>query len=322
MTAQVYPDEKVDSLLRTGIEHIVNHRYAEADSTFVVLDNKYPGLPLGKIYLAASKIAYAYDFELPFDEKYIEDNLQKAQSISENLLDKNKIDKWNVYFFALSRGYNAYYEAVKGNWLSALSKGLSAVSAFEECLVLDPDFHEAWIAIGTYEYWKSRKTEFLSWLPFVNDNRSIGIERLRHAIDSSVYNTHIAIHSLIWIYIDQKNYSSASELSNSAVEKFPGSRVFKWGLARAYEEVYTKKSIDIYFEILNSYHQTGIRTRVNEITLKHIIAQQYVKLGEKEKAIKLCTEILDLNELTKFEKEKLDDRLKRVRTLYRELSSE
>jgi tetratricopeptide (TPR) repeat protein len=322
LTAQVYPDAEVDSLLRTGIEHIVNHRYEEAESTFVVLDNKYPGLPLGKIYLAAVRIAYVYDFETPFDDQFIEDNLQRAQSLSERLLEHNKSDKWNVYFYGLARGYSAYYEAVKGNWLSALSKGLSAVSAFEECLELDPDFHEAWIAIGTYEYWKSRKTEFLSWLPFVNDNRSIGIERLRHAIDSSVYNTHIAIHSLIWIYIDQKNYSSASELSKTAVEKFPGSRVFKWGLARAYEEVDTKKSIDIYFKILNSYLQTGIRTRVNEITLKHIIAQQYMKLGEKQKAIKLCTEILDLNDLTKFEKEKLDDRLKRVRTLHRELSSE
>lgn len=318
--AQTFPDAKVDSLLKTGIEHIVNHNYSEAEKTFTALDNSFPLLPLGKIYLAAVKITYAYDFETQFDDKYIEDNLQKAQSIAEKLLDQNTSDKWNVYFYGLARGYNAYYEAVKGSWLNALSKGLNAVSAFEQCLELDSDFHEAWIAIGTYEYWKSRKTEFLSWLPFMSDNRNSGIEKLRHSIDSAVYNNHIAIHSLIWIYIDQKDYSAALELSKSASEKFPASRVFKWGLARSYEEVDIKKAINIYSDLLKSYTNTGVRTRINEITLKHKMAQQYVKLGEKQKALELCSEILNYTDLTGFEKNKLEDRLKKVRTLYRELS--
>jgi predicted Zn-dependent protease len=320
LKAQVYPDAKVDSLLRAGIDHIVNHSFERAEKTFSYLDQTYPELPLGKIYLAAAKIAYAYDFETPFDEKYIENNLKEAQALSENLLKKNETDKWNIYFYALSGGYYAYYQALKGNWFDALKTGLSSVSAFEECIELDTDFHEAWIAIGTYQYWKSRKTEFLSWLPFVGDNRYFGIEKLKHAIDSSVYNTHIAIHSLIWIYIDKKDFKAAFELSKYAVENFPASRVFKWGLARAYEEIDLRKSIETYFEILNSYLKTGVRTRVNEITLKHIIAQQYVKLGEKEKARELCSEILEYNDLTGFEKSKLEDRLKRVRTLLEETS--
>lgn len=320
LNAQTYPDAKVDSLLKIGIYHIVNHNYTEAEKTFSYLNNKFPELPLGKIYLAAAKISYAYDFETPFDEKYIEDNLQRAQTISERLLETNEDDKWHVYFFALTRGYSAYYQAVKGSWLKALRTGLSAVSAFEECLKIDPDFHEAWIAIGTYEYWKSSKTDFLSWLPFVYDNKNLAIERLSHAIDSSVYNTHLAVHSLIWIYIDQKNFKDALELSRSAVKKFPGSRVFKWALARTLEEVDLNESIKIYSDILESYYLTGIRTRINEITLKHIMAQQYVKLGENHKALKICKEIIDLNDLTKYEKEKLGDRLKRIQSLIKELN--
>jgi tetratricopeptide (TPR) repeat protein len=320
LKAQVYPAAEVDSLLRTGIDHIVNHKYQEAEKTFTSLDLKFPELPLGKIYLAAVRIAYAYDFETPFDEKYIENNLKEARALSEKLLKKKETDKWNIYFYALSGGYYAYYQALKGNWFDALKTGLSSVSAFEECIELDTDFHEAWIAIGTYQYWKSSKTEFLSWLPFVSDNRDFGIEKLKHAIDSSVYNTHIAIHSLIWIYIDRKDFKAAFELSRYAVEKFPASRIFKWGLARAYEEMDLRKSIETYFEILNSYLKTGVRTRVNEITLKHIIAQQYVKLGEIEKARELCSEILDYKDLTGFEKDKLEERLKRVRTLLEETS--
>lgn len=319
--AQVYPDNRVDSLLKSGIEHIVNQNYRDAESTFSYLDLTYPDLPLGKIYLAAVKIAYGYDFESPFDESQIEDYLKKAQILSENLLKQDESNIWNIYFYALSRGYYAYYQAVRGNWVSALQTGLNAVSSFEACLEIDPLFHEAWIAIGTYQYWKSRKTEFLSWLPFVSDNRDFGIEKLRHAINSSVYNTHLAIHSLIWIYIDRKDFNYALELSKYAIDKYPDSRVFKWGLARAYEETDTRKSIEIYFEILNSYLKAGVTSRVNEITLKHIIAQQYVKVGDTQNALKLCLEILNYTDLTLFENEKLKDRLKRVRALRKELSS-
>lgn len=317
--SQVFPDAEVDSLLRKGINYIVAHQYDEAKTTFTYLDNKFSELPLGKIYLAATKIAYAYDFESPFDEKYIEDNLLEAQRLSENILSRNQNDKWNVYYFALTRGYSAYYQAVKGGWFNALRTGLSSVSAFEKCLELDPEFYEAWIAIGSYEYWKSRKTEFLSWLPFINDNQSFGIEKLKLAIGLTEYNSHTAIHSLLWIYIDQENYPAAAELAEYAVEKHPESRVFRWGLARAYEDIDTKKSINIYYEVLDSYRKSGVKSMVNEITLKHIIAQQYLKLGEKEKAKILCLEILGYQDLTGFEKEKLEDRLKRVRTLLKEL---
>jgi tetratricopeptide (TPR) repeat protein len=320
LNSQVYPDFKVDSLLKAGINYIVTQNYDEARLTFQSLDANYSHLPLGKIYLAATEIAFAYDFEVPFNENYIEINLEKAQNQVEKILESNQSDKWNVYFFALSRGYAAYYTALKGNWFDAFRTGLSSVSAFEECLELDPDFHEAWIAIGTYEYWKSRKTEFFSWLPFVSDNRDLGIEQLRHAIDSSVYNSHIAIHSLIWIYIDREDFNAALDLSEFAVEKFPESRIFKWGLARSYEEIDIKKAIQIYFEILKSYEFSGIESIVNVITIKHIIAQQYVKIGNNEKAKQLCLEILEINDLNNFEKEKLDDRLERVNTLLKNLN--
>ncbi|MFO7526496.1 MAG: hypothetical protein R6W68_13675 [Ignavibacteriaceae bacterium] len=318
--AQVYPDQKVDNLLRTGINFIVDQKYDNARKVFNELDSIHSELPLGKIYLAATEIAYSFDFEIPFDSELIESNLENAIIQAEKILERNQNDKWNVYFYALARGYASYYQAINGNWFIALKTGLSSVSAFEECLELDPEFYEAWIAIGTYEYWKSSKTDFISWLPFINDDKKSGIEKLKLAVKSSGYNSHIAIHSLIWIYIDQEEFDSALTLAKYAVEKHPDSRIFKWGLARSFEEKDIQKSIDTYFEILESYKQTGIRTRVNEITLKHIIAQQYSKIRENTKAIKLCEEILANDDLTKFEKNKLEDRLKRVRNLLQKLT--
>ena len=61
LQSQVYPVSKVDSLLKQGITHIVNQDYDKAELYFDTLNKNFPELPLGNIYLAANKIAKAFD---------------------------------------------------------------------------------------------------------------------------------------------------------------------------------------------------------------------------------------------------------------------
>ena len=126
----------------------------------------------------------------------------------------------------------------------------------------------------------------------------------------------IIIYTLLlysWIYIDQKDFNTAIEIGQKAVNEFPGSRYFKWGLARAYEDVNTDSSIQLYYDLLESFRQETDQNSINSIILKHIIAQQYVKMGEKEKALILCDEILSLSDLNDYELSMLHERLERVR---------
>jgi tetratricopeptide (TPR) repeat protein len=319
--AQVYPDASVDSLLRTGINYIVNQDYKSASKCFNELNNKYPSLPLGKIYLAANKIAEAYDYAQEFDETFIYEKLEAAKQQSKKLEEEDNENIWNQYFFALSEGYLSYFEALNNNWFSALSSGVNSISKFEQILEADENFYEAYIAIGTFEYWKSRKLEFVNWVPFADDTKDIGIDLLIVAIDSSSYNSHLAVNSLIWIYIDQKKYADAIEVAQSALEEFPQSRTFKWGMARAYEELNPLKSIELYKEILNSYPELKNSNYVNEITLKHIIAQQYAKIGETQQAIEYCDEVLSIKNILPKILEDMSDRLERVKELKIELTA-
>ncbi len=318
---QDYPEQRVDALLKDGIIHIINQDYEGAKIFFKALDDEYSNLPFGKIYLAAVNIAESYDYAEEFDSDFIYNNLEEAKDQSLDLLDEDEKNIWYKYFLALSEGYIAYFNAINESWLSALSTGLNSISAFEDCLEINPAFYESYIAIGTFEYWKSRKTEALSWLPFIDDNKSYGIERLMTAIDSSSYNTYLAINSLIWIYIDQENYLAAIQTAEEALIEFPESRLFKWGLARAYEDVNPEHSINIYFEILNSYPKWRESNQVNETILKHLIAQQYAATGDEEKAIELCKEILHVGNIPESSMEILENRLERIEELLRELTN-
>lgn len=320
LSAQTYPDTSVDSLLRTGIKHIVNQDYTTAKEVFNYLNKEYQHLPLGKIYLAANKIAEAYDYAQDFDETYIFKNLKSAKEQSEKLVDLDEDNIWSHYFYALAEGYISYYEAIEGSWFSALSTGINSISEFDKILIEDKNFYEAYIAIGTFEYWKSRKLEFMDWLPFASDTKNLGIDRLIVAIDSSSYNSHLAINSLIWIYIDQKKYDDAIKVAEKSLIDFPQSRTFKWGLARAYEEENSLRAIELYLDILNSYPDSLKENYKNEITLKHLIAQQYAKLGDKEKAIQYCDEILSIKSTPKKTLDELSGRLERVKSLKKELT--
>ena len=321
LQAQVFPDSKVDSLLRDGIENIINQKYDFSKKDFIILDKDFPKLPVGKIYIAAVEIAKSYDLAIPFKTDLINKNLDEAKEMSEALIDSEEDNIWNNYFLALADGYKAYFDALTGDWLSAFGIGVTSVHLFEHCLKVDSTFYEALIATGTYKYWKSSKMEFLNWLPFVSDEREEGIKLLEEAVNNSSYNSYLAINSLIWIYIDRHEFIKAIGIAESALVRYPNSRFFKYGLARAYEDVDKQKAIQIYYEILNSFTDSEKLNRCNEIILKHIIAQQYYRLGDNKSALALCNEILSIKNLTDYELDKLGDRLDRVKSLKRELSN-
>jgi tetratricopeptide (TPR) repeat protein len=319
--SQRYPNQEVNKLLDVGIEYILNQNYELASSKFNILNKKYPDLPLGKIYLAVVDITKAFDYGEEFNSESIGKNLDDALALSEKLLEKNHNNIWNHYFVALSKGYKSYLRVLNGDWLSALSSGLSSVNYFEDCLEIDSSFYESYVALGTYKFWKSRKLEFLEWLPFFDDESENGIRYLEIALDKTSYNKNLAAVSLIWIYIEKKNFYRAIDIAEKELKKNPINRTLKWALARAYEDVNPGKAIQIYNEIIISYQKIPNQNHYNEITLKHIIAQQYSKMGEKREALRLCDEILAIQNLTEYVKEKLDDRLKRVRKLKKELTS-
>ncbi len=317
--AQTHPNKIIDSLLTTGINEILLQNYSDANKIFVKLDKQYPNNPLGEIYLAATEIAKSVDYEESFNSNFIDSLLTLAEEKTETLLEQDENNIWYNYYNALIYGYTAYYQALQNNIMRALSNGVESLQGFKKCLETDPNFYEAYIAAGTYNYWKSAQTKYLSWLPFISDNRKKGIEFLEKAVQHLTYNYYLAAYSLIWIYIDYEQSEKAISLSLEMLKKNPDSRFFRWGLARAYEDTDINKAIAVYNELLNSIETLENRNGYNDIVLKHKIAMLYYKKGEKKKALNLCNEILDFKINSVKIKDKLKDRLKRVKKLKEKL---
>lgn len=319
LSAQQYPDAKVDQLLKAGIDNLINHQYRDAEKKFLRLKNEFPDLPFGNIYLAALRIVRSEDLGEQFDEAYISGRFAEAEDQCSKLLDNNGNNIWNLYFNALLKGQKAYFNAIKHNYIQAFSTGLSSVSNFEKCLKLDPSFYESYTAIGTYKYWRSEKTSFLNWLPFVSNEKETGIKYLQLSVAKSSYNRYLAKNSLIWIYINEKRSGEAAAMAEQMLKEYPENRTFKWALARAFMDMDKRKAFEVYSDLLNSYLSEENQNHYQEIVLKHKMAMISRDLGDTRRALNLCSEILGTNGLQPWVSDKLDSRLKRVSSLRDEL---
>ena len=318
--SQKYPNADVNRLLEDGIELITNQNYDSAKIKLTELERNFPKLPLGKIYLAVTEITKTYDYGESFNSKIILKLLDDALEQSEERLEKEPENVWNNYFVALSRGYLSYFRVLNDEWLSAISNGVTAVQYFENCLEIDSAFYESFVAIGNLKFWKSRKLEILNWIPFFKDESGEGIAYLEMALNTQTYSKNLTALSLIWIYIEDKNFNRAIQIAEQELKLHPGNRAIKWALARAYEDVDLNLSIQLYKELIASYQKIKGQNHYHEITLKHIVAQQYQKLGMNNEALRFCNEILSTRNLSDNVRQRLADRFERVMNLKEELS--
>ncbi len=309
---QNFLSEKTDSLINLGVNSIIIQNFDEAENYFKQLEKTDNVNPFGKIYIAVTSISKSFDLGEEYNWDYITKLLKDAINVAEENYSKYPESVTALYSLALAEGYYAYVKGLESNWFSAISNGYDAIKNFERCLMIDSTFYETYTAIGTFKYWKSKKGSFL---PMISDEKELGIKFLELAITKAEHSNYLAVNSLLWIYIDKKEFQKAINLSHKILKKYPKSRLFKWALARAYESVDMHKSIDVYKNILNDYESMRGLNGYQKIVLQHLIAQLEYKLGNKKKALELCDEILNTKNLSEYVLDELDDRLERVKKM-------
>lgn len=291
--AQKYPEKTVDSLLQQGINQLLVNDYEKALTLFKKLSDVSPRLPFGDIYSAVTLIIKSEDYLVQKDKDQIIRLIESSEEKAENLLEEDDDFVWNIYTYALSKGLKAYYYGLEKSYLKAFDGGIDALRLFEKCLEKNENFYEALIAIGTYKYWKSIKLKPVLWMPFIKDEVKTGKVILEQNLDKTFYNKALAAYSLSWIYINEKEYTKAVNLSKSFLKKYPENRLFLWAFARALEETEPEEAIEAYENILESLPEEG-KTLNNKILILHKQAMIYDRLGKKDKALKLSSQILDI----------------------------
>jgi tetratricopeptide (TPR) repeat protein len=216
------------------------------------------------------------DFDVPIEQDKFDSLLMIGKSAAEKISLP-----WGGYFFGTADGYDAYERVQSGDWFGGVRKSMASASKFEEIIEKDSSFYDAYVGIGTYYYWRSRKTEFIRWLPFVKDDRKLGIRMLIIGAEQSEYNRFAAISALIAIYLDSENYRQAEEWSKRSLKFYPENRIFLWGLATALDRQNRfTEAVPAYSSLLNNIVYSHAPHPYNEIVCRLNLAKSKIALND------------------------------------------
>ena len=274
--AQWKLDSSLHTLVVSGIDFILKHEYEHADSVFNIAIIKFPDHPAGYLYRAAVMQSYTMDFDVPIEQHIFDSLLNRGKNAAEKISSP-----WSEYFLGTADGYDAYERVERGDWFGGARKGVSSASRYEIILEKDSSFYDAYVGIGTYYYWRSRKTEFLQWLPFVKDDRARGIQLLKVGAERSVYNKYAAISALISIYLDAEQYTQAEEWSKRGLQAYSENRIYLWGLATALDRQHrSAEAVAAYSNLLEKIVRGHAPHPYNEIVCRLNLVKSKMVLND------------------------------------------
>ena len=304
------PDVK-DHVLK-GIELTILTDFENAKKIYNEFINDYPKEPIGYFYMAAvlqSEMLDREDFSHSDEfENFIEKCLRKSKSLQKQ---RNQ-DPWLLFYEGNAYLYQSFLKSKQGKWWGAYRDAGKGVNRLERALEIDSTFYDVNLGIGSYKYWKSAKIQFLTWLPFVTDEREAGIEMVRKAIELGEYSKLIGRDQLAWILLDAGRLDEAKKYALENYRAYPESRFFQWTLV---EVQFRLKDWDgayqNYTSLLNAERQIPSRNHYNEVECLLKMAEIDFENGNFLQADSLVTDLFNI-QMEPAVRERARSKLKRA----------
>src|SRR5205085_1835350 len=253
------PDRaKFDELRKAGFDALLNLDYEEAQRKFRELAHGFPDHPAGTHYLAASlwlktlNQSRRLQSGLYNSESFYAKNEDKvdpalvaqfrelsrtAKQLAEARLKQNPRDTEALYFLGLTQGLKASFEAaVERRFIAALRDGSDAVDKHRQVIKLDPNYTDARLTIGMYDY-------ILGGLPFIvrapaglmgyRGSKKRGLGTLELVAREGIWARDDAKVLLITLYKRERRFTDALKITRELAALYPRNYLFKLETADA-----------------------------------------------------------------------------------------
>lgn len=277
----VLPDARLHALVLQGIDLAWQGKRTQADSLFQEAIREFPDHPAGYVYRAGVMQSRAMDYENQLDEARFDSLIQLAKEKAKGLMQREGDAKWGHFFVGTAEGYDSYAHVYRGDWVNGTLRGFASVSSFKDAIRLDSTMYDAYGGIGAFYYWRSRKTEYFNWIPFIGDDRPEAFTFLKTTIDRGLYNRYTSLSMLAAIYADAGAYDKAVECARTGLERYPANQVFLWALATAWHRLgNAREAADAYERLLGAFADDKENNRYNEIVCRLNLSRFKLELGD------------------------------------------
>lgn len=304
------PAAKTDSLLTRLITLTTIQRYEEALAVAELVIRNSPQEPNGYFFQAAVLQARMMDYEnYAGDEKAFLAATGACRKMAQQQLRERRNEAWAHFFYGSAVGYEAFVVGKKKKYFEAFRYGWESIQHLEAALKIDPQLYDAYLGIGTYKYYRSKMSKSLSWLPFIKDERALGIDMIRTALAKGRYSRTAAINGLSWILMDENRPAEALALIDSALAWYPNSRFFLWGAGEAAFRVGRYESAAAHYQqILASLQNENHLSPYLELAGRARLARAYQATNKMQEAC-LELELIDGLHLSKLDRDRGEELL-------------
>lgn len=235
-----------ESLRRGGVEALFNLDYDKANKDFKELVRLYPNHPAGPQLLAArvwiktlyetrrlqSSLYSSESFYSTGDDKVdpkiiaeFRNLTREAKRLAEARLKLSPKDLEALYWLGAIEGLKASFEeAVERRHFAALRDGNDSVDHHRELLKLDPNFLDAGITVGLYEYVVGSlplPIKVVAGITGFRGSKKKGLALIERVAQEGDWAHDDARTLLIVLYTREKRYAEALVHARALSEKYP-----------------------------------------------------------------------------------------------------
>ena len=242
---------RLELLQEQGSEAIFNLDYGVARQRFKEMGRLYPDDPTGPemlattlwletlnqarrlqsaIYSTQSFYAGTEDKPDPSVVRDFRDLTRQAMQLAKARLQRNPRDRQTLYVLGATESLRAAFAAtVERRFMAALRSGSDSIDTERDVIKLDPNFHDAELTIGMYDYIVGTlplPVKMLASIAGVHGSKKRGIQTLERVAKEGQWARDDAKVLLIAIYKKEKRFPEALALSRELHEKYPRNYLF------------------------------------------------------------------------------------------------
>ena len=275
---------EVKPLVQNGLAHAYVEQFDSAGFYFDKIIEAYPENPAGyfmKAALLQLEMMDACRFEK--EEQYMWLMRKTAKCANEILADGENL--WAEFFLANTYVYQAVYRAFRKDYFETFKVGVKGGRMMQDLLKKDSTFYDAYLSVGTFEYFWARASRYLPFLNLAGGDVEGAIAKLHIAAEKSFFSGPTAYNSLVFIYGEEGEYEKATEIIDQLLEEYPDSRTFLWNKSELeFNFDNYRAAIDLFENLYYRYDAYNDKNYANLAQCRLYIGKCFAELGDKANA--------------------------------------
>jgi hypothetical protein len=252
--ADLVPNPVIDR----GFRQMYNLNFDEAHQTFAQWERDHPTDPIGPVSNAAAYLFAEFDrLNILHSEFFVENSmfhrrpkvtpdaavrqafdqeLDKSAGLSDKILVQTPDDPDALFAKILTLGLRADYEAlIERREFDAMKVIKSSRATAEHLLMIQPNYYDAYLAVGVENYLFSLKAAPMRWIlqaGGAQTDHDRGVEDLRLTAEKGRYLNPYARLLLAVAALRDKDVPKARDMLAALAREFPHNRLYAQELAQ------------------------------------------------------------------------------------------